>query len=227
MNIFQRLFSDPLKEAEVEKAKRLIKDTHANVEATYGRVGNLGTAIVNAAFGAQKNLAQVFGFSVEGQPSEPQILMFYEFLYFFSHITLRTVAAEGFTEPQIKKLQDFLGPLLASTAVDSFFRHWPEDLKRKMKSNYFESLNVAEMEYSECRGLILADDPLNQSTLIGRLASNVAELWERSSDQLVKMAVASAATQAFAAMQLDRLVADVAPIIDSVDAELVGKFWKR
>lgn len=223
MSLFHKLFGTP----ELRRARRLLKDTRASVGATYGPLGKLGTAIVGAAFSAQQNLAQVFRFSMEGQPSEPQILMFYEFLYFFSHLTLRTAVAKGFTESQIEKLQGVLGPLVASTAVDSFFRHWPEDLKTKMRNEFYGKLNDAEVEYSECRGLLSADDPLSTDTLIGRLAGNAANLWERSSDELAKMAVASAATQAFRAIQLDGLVGEVAAVIGSADSELMDRFWRQ
>lgn len=223
MSLFDKLFG----RSESGRFKRLLKETRAEVDATYGPLNRLGIAIVGAAFSAQRNLAQVFGFSMEGRPSEPQILMFYEFLYFFSHVALRSVVAKGFTEPQIAKLQGCLGPLLASTAVDSFFRHWPEDLKTKMNSEVYQKLNDAEVEYAGCRGLLSPDDPLSRDSLIGRVAGNVADLWERPSDELAKMAVASAASEAFGAMQLDRLVGDVAVVIDSVDSELIARFWKQ
>ncbi len=223
MSLFDKLFGTP----EQRKLRRLIKDTRAEVDATYGPLYRLEIAIVSSTVSAQQNLAQVFGFSIEGQPLEPQILMFYEFLYFFSHLTLRTAVAKGFTGPQIKKLQGILGPSLASTAVDSFFRHWPEDLKTNIRNEFYAKLNDAEVEYSNCRGLLSPDDLLSRDTLIGRLAGNAAALWKRDSDELAKRAVASAATQAFRAMQLDELVGDVAAVIDTVDSELIDKFWTQ
>jgi len=203
------------------------KNTRAKIDAVYGPVGDLGTAIVSAAFNTYQNLAQVFGFRVQGTPSEPQMLTFYEFLYFYSHIMLRTAAAKGFTQPQIEKLQGYLGPLLASTAVDSFIGHWPDDFRKRLRRDFYNGLNIAEQEYSQCRGLLSPDDPLNEDTLVGRLARNIADLWERSSNEPAKVAVATAVLKAFPAMQLDRLIAKVASVIDSVDVEGIREFLER
>ena len=51
-----------------------------------------------------------------------------------------------------------------------------------------EKLNDAEVEYSECRGVLSPDDPPSRDTLIGRVAGNAADVWERSSDESAKMA---------------------------------------
>ena len=152
--------------------ERILARVEAEVAQTYGPLGDLGIAIVTAAWDTQQRLGPAFGFSSSGRPSMPQMLLQYELLYFFSHLTLRTAFAEGFTGAQIGKLQTFLGPLIVSTAVDSFCLHWPEDLKKKMRSEVYERLNYAEMEYAECMSLSDPDDPLNRGTLIGRLATN-------------------------------------------------------
>ena len=72
--------------------------------------------------------------------------------------------------------------------MDSFFRHWPENLKTKTRNEFYGKLNDAEVEYSECRGVLSPDDPPNRDTLIGRVAGNAADVWERSSDESAKMA---------------------------------------
>ena len=157
---------------------------------------------------------------MDGQPSEPQILLFYEFLYFFAHLTLRSGVARGLTASQVKKFQSYLGPLLASTAVDTFFLHWSTELKAKMMGEFFEKLNDAEIEYAECQGgLVSRDDPFSRDTLTGRLAVNVVELWERSGDQVAKTAVVSAVTGALKRVDLVRLVSEVVAKIDQVENE--------
>ena len=224
MSFFDKLFETP----EERRVKRLIEDSRVKDETTNGPVRKLSMAITCATHKAYLNLARVFDFSKEGHPpSQPQILTFYEFMYFFMHLTLRTTVAKGFTESQINKLQGYLGPLLVWTAVESFFKNWPEELKAKMRSEIFEKLNDAEMEYSECKGLFSSDDPLNRNMLIGRLAGNAVALWERPSDESAKMAVVAAATQALSEMNLDRLVDDAKAVIDSVDSELIKKFWTK
>ena len=183
MKFFRELFGDPLKQAkQAKQVGRQQQDARGKADVVYGPVGDLGTAIVSTSYNNYQNVAQVFGFNVRGNPSEQQMLTFYEFLYFYSHVTLRTAAAKGFTQPQFEKLQSYLGPLLASTAVDSFIGHWPDDFRKRLRSNFYEGLNIAEQEYSQCRRFLSPDDPLNKDTVVGKLAGNIADLWERSFD---------------------------------------------
>jgi len=222
VSLLDRLFETP----ESRGMKRLLDNAQAQVEATYGPLMKLAMSTVVAAQSTQDNLAKVFHFSVTDRPSEPQMLTLYELLYFFAHLTLRTAVGKGFSAGQVKKLQGYLGPLLASTAVDSFCLHWPEDIKAKIRGEFYEKLNDAEAEYAECHGLISSDDPLDRNTLIGRLATNCAQLWERS-DRFATMAIAYAAIQSFKAMELEKLVDGVAAVIDSVDSELLERYWEQ
>jgi hypothetical protein len=223
MGLFGRLFGT----REARMAKRLLKDARGMVDATYGPANKLGLEIVAAASSTQQSLGRVFECGTGGPPSEPQMLTLYEFLYFFSHLALRTAVAKGFSDAQIGKLQGFLGPLLASCAVDSFCREWPEKLKARIRSEFYEKLNHAEIEYGECRGLVSEDEPLNRNTLVGRLANNVADLWERPSDDVAKLAVVSAALEAFTAAKLDELVAEVAATIDRWDSKSTQALWSH
>ncbi len=59
------------------------------------------------------------------------------------------------------------------------------------------------------------------------MARNIADLWERSSNEPAKVAVATAVLKAFPAMQLDQLIAKVASVIDSVDVEGIREFLER
>ena len=193
----------------------------------YGPPGALGLAIVEAAFSAQSDLAPVLGFSMTGTASQPQILVFCELLYFYAHLTVRSAVTSGFSEDHVRGLQGFLGPLLVSTAVNTFFRDWPDKLKDGLWNDVYEKLNDAELEYAECRGLVSAVEPLSTTTLIGRLASNVAALWERPTDSTLKAAVASASVRAFQNMGLETLLNDTALVIHLVDPSKLREFWQQ
>jgi hypothetical protein len=190
----------------------------------------LGIGIINAAYSTMQNLAPVFGFATKGTPSSNQLTMFYEFVYFFAHMMLRTASHRGFNQQQFQKLKDFLGPLLASAAVDSYCGHWPDEFRKGLWNEFYQNLNAAERDYSECQGLVSQEFPLDRDTLFGRLAANVAELWSRSYDDIAKVQVAKAALDAFKAMQLERLVSDVAAVIDQLDGDdidaMVKSCWK-
>ncbi len=144
------------------------------------------------------------------------MLVFYELFYFFIHVTIRTAVAQGLTETQISKLQDFLGPSLSQTAVDTFLRHWPLELKERIAREFFEKLNDAEADYAQCRAFMLKDKPLAKDSLIGKLSQNVAQLWGSPYNLAVIMAVTMSAVKAFRSMPLDKLIRDVAMVIDRV-----------
>jgi hypothetical protein len=65
------------------------------------------------------------------------------------HMTLRR-AFGRVSESQMRGIQDFLVELIPSTAIDSYFAHWPADFKEKMSEELIERLNDAEGEYAAC-----------------------------------------------------------------------------
>lgn len=222
MNSFHQSADGP----RMPALERLLAQKEGQVKEVYGPLGALSVAITTAAWETQQSVGHTFGFSTRETPSEPQMLLQYELLYFFAHLALRTVSSEGFTELQIAKVQAFLGPLLASTAVDAFCAHWPEHLKKKMMGEVFDRLNDAEMEYAECSGLLEQADPLNTGTLIGKLSANSMALWDREPQDPAAFEIAVAATDAALAMQLKEHVRAVAAVIDRVDVESIKAFWR-
>ena len=216
VNLFSKLFGD----SKVREGRKLLAEAQTTASMTYGPLGRLSMSIVCAADSAHKELAPILGISIQAEPSEERIYIFYEFLYFFSHLTLRSAIITGLTESQIKKLQGFLGPLLASTAIDSFFRHWPEDLKEKLIDEFYAKLNDAEIEYSECDEVMSEDHPFDSKTIFGKLANNVSILHERPSDPEIMAPAFVAAANAFTVMQLDRCIREVADVIDELNPEV-------
>lgn len=223
MSMLGRIFGTP----EERKAKDLLKKAKAETSEVYGPVNNLSLGIVRAVWDSYQDLATVLEFSVEGQPTEQQILVFYELLYFFIHVTIRTAVAHGLTETQISKLQDYLGPLLSQTAVDTFCRHWPVELKKRIAHEFFEKLNDAEGDYSECQALMLKDKPFEKESLFGKLSYNVAQLWGSPFNPAVIMAATTSAVKAFTSMPLDKLIHDVAMVIDRVKPDTLAALRDR
>ncbi len=223
MSIWGRIFGTP----EERKAKDLLGKAKAITSEVYGPLGNLSLGIVTAAWDSYQDLAGVLKFSVEGRPTEQQILVFYELLYFFTHVTIRTAVAHGLTETQIRRLQDFLGPQLSHTAVDTFCRHWPVEVKKRIRHEFFEKLNDAEVDYSECRALILKDKPFEKDSLLGKLSHNVAQSWGSPSNPAVIMAAKTSAAKAFTSMPLDKLIRGVAMVIDRVEPDTLAALRDR
>lgn len=195
-------------EKEVQRVySRVAKDT----KEVYGPPQQLVLAIIQAAQSVREEVSPVFGYGGTRTPSEPEILSFFEFLYFYIHIALRLCVANDYNESQIAAVQNFLGPLTAATAVDSFFLHWPEDRKSGLRAEFLEKLNDAEQEYAACRST--PDD------LFGQLARNACALWDRSDDPIALRTVASASAGAYAAVGLEKQVGRVKTVIDRVDTK--------
>ncbi|MBI1817029.1 MAG: hypothetical protein HYR72_18780 [Deltaproteobacteria bacterium] len=223
MSMLGRIFGTP----EERNARDLLKKAKAETSEVYGPLGDLSLAIVRAAWDSYQDFASSLQFSIEGQPTEQQMLVFYELLYFFIHVTFRTAAKQGLTETQISKLQGYMGPQLSQTAVDTFCRHWPAELKKRIAHDFLKKVNDAEVDYSECRVLMLKDKPFEKESLFGKLSHNVAQLWGSPSDPVVIIAAMTSAAKAFASMPLDRSIHDVAMVIDRVEFDALAALRDR
>lgn len=78
------------------------------------------------------------------------------------------------TEPEIGRLQEYLGPMLSSTAVDTFCQHWPEESKAKLRADFYTDLNTSEEEYSQCRVAPSVPQELRVKALLAELLETLA-----------------------------------------------------
>ncbi len=217
--------AEPFDERGFETRLRAIQ---AETKGIYGPPSALVHALTKAAYLTQQDLAPVFAFSPHGEASEPQVLLQFELFYFFAHLALRSAAAVGTSESRIRALHAYTGTWLASAAVDAFFVHWPDDLKRGIANEFYDKLNTAQAEYAECAEVYSNSDPLATNTLFGLFAQNAASLWERQDDARTRALVARTTMRAYQGIPLPALVAEAAEVIESVDIEFVQQFlgWR-
>lgn len=192
--------------------QRIIKNAEKKVQEKLKPLGELSLSIVRGAWDCAQGMNSMLDAPDERGKKEAEMLVFYEFLYFFMHITMR-MASMQLTEQQIKKLQDFLGPLISSTAVDSFCASWPKNLKEKIQSEFYERLNDAELEYSTCKELFGEKNRLTGNSLFSVLARNVAELSGNSMNPAVLTLVVSRTADTYAGLHLDSLVNNVGKVL--------------
>ena len=201
MSMLSRLFGS----SDDERARRIINRAEREAAETLQPLGNLAIAIAKASQDCAGQMKPMLDVPDGKEKKEAEVLVFYEFVYFFMHMTMRSASVQ-MTEQQIQKLQGYLGPLISSTAVDSFFAHWPEDMKKKIRDEFFDKLNDAEMEYSACKELLSEKNPLTGDSLFSKLARNVVELCGNSMNPAVLTLVISAGADAYKGLQLDTLV---------------------
>jgi len=210
MSIFSK-FLDNSKERELKKSMAKI---HNEVEREYKPIGEVGRAIVQASMNCREAVKELIKMPTEEEKQEREIFIFYEFIYFYMHLTMRQ-AFGVLSEEQIKKIQDFLGPVIASVAIDSYFAHWPEDIKEKMTGEFYEKLNDAEMEYAACTQSETSaegEERIKEKfrALFLKLCSNVADLASNEESNLTLLIpVMEVASKEWAKMHLGKLISAI------------------
>lgn len=179
-----------------------------------GPLGEVGLAIVQASQACQEKLKPSLNIADTKEKQQAEVYILYEFLYFFMHLAMRSAFSQ-MTERQIECLQSYLGPLICSTAIDSFFGHWPENLKEGIRSDFYTKLNDAEIEYSACKEL-LSEKPLTGNSLFSKLARNVAELSGEAMNPVTITLVITLAVEAYKCMNLDLLVSKAGKVLTPV-----------
>lgn len=208
MSFFSKLFGG----SQDRALDRLFAEAQQRVNQEYGPMGKVSLAIVTAATNFRDVIKGRIVGSDERARKQIEVFVFYELLYFYMHMTMRATAQ--LTESQITKLQAYLSPTISATAIDSYCAHWPEDLKQKMIAEFYDNLNKAESEYTECTKNIKAtgDEGAKQriQALFESLTMTIAHLVTNGQpDFAVDALVFRTAIDEWTKMHLDQLMKDV------------------
>jgi hypothetical protein len=149
MSIFSRLFRDRKQRHFKEMTEKIIERNVKRTEKETKPLAELGLAIVRAATNCRECILPLIQVQEEKARQLAEIYASYEFIYFFVHQTMR-VASGIMSEREIKHLQEQLGPLLATTAIDSYCKHWRKEIKIGLVPEFYDKLNAAELEYAKC-----------------------------------------------------------------------------
>jgi hypothetical protein len=183
-----------------EETERLIRMTEQEVKRENGPLGDIGLAIVQASMNCRDAAKRWIESAIESDRQQEQIYLFFEFLYFYTHMTLRKARGQV-SDMHLQKLQDFLIILIPATAIDSYFAHWPSHLKEKMSKEFGERLNDAEHEYSECD----ADGEIARVPML--LAKNVLNLLDRKEiDESMVRGILEVVVHELEGMQMKELI---------------------
>jgi len=133
----------------------------------------------------------------------------YEFLFFFMHLAMRSAQSRlGFKNSN--KLQNILYPIIKDTTTQIWFGHWPKKYQEGVKAKFIDDVNIAEIEYSKCKALIVKNQPYSDG-LIQKLAFNVSKI--SGLKNFATVAISTDITlKLYIEMKLDQL-------IDSVNLE--------
>lgn len=208
MPLFSRLFPN----ANQRRVQRAIADAEEKTEKQMKPLRELVSAIVSASAHCLDGIRLLIELPSATEQQKADIFAFYEFLYFFLHMTMRNASAV-MSEPEIKHLQQQLGHVIVATAVDSYFQHWPDDLKKGMTQDFYLNLNTAEVQYAECSSFDTPAPPEGRSMLIlerlfARLGEQVASVIGHEGDSVCAVNVARIAIPEFGKINFVGLIQD-------------------
>lgn len=141
-----------------------------------------------------------------------RLFAFYEFVYFFTHITMR-LALNVMTDTEKAKLGKHLLRYVASVSVDGAFERMPEDLRRRMIREFCSNIQKAEHEYASCAPVNVyaaTDEGATKAwgALFTTLGENVARAIGRQDDGQLRSEVATLAARHFATTNLLQSILD-------------------
>jgi hypothetical protein len=205
MGLFDKFFR---KSAEKEFENRM-KVIEKGVEAAYSPCKKILEEIVKASYDCANLLKENLAIEDDQEKQLSHSKTFYEFLYFYTHITLRW-SSSIMEEGQFRKMHAFIGPVIVDTATDTFFAHWPADKKAEIKAGIYEDLNETNIKYSSATEL---GGQLQEGSIIDIFVKRVADVNGRPMDKAIMSRVYCMAITTLDEMKLNDLVADAAKVL--------------
>jgi hypothetical protein len=132
-------------------------------------------------------------------------MIFYEFVYFYIHLTMRQ-ASLVMTIEQMRKLQEYLVNFFVTTALDAFFMHWPHESKEKITDIFYFCLNKANIEYTSAKEIISKNGEFSENTLCNKLGLRVSGWFDNPLNPVFIFQAAMTAVAELRKMKLNNLV---------------------
>jgi hypothetical protein len=144
----------------------------------------------------------------------------FEFMYFFLHLTNRSAFAQLGHEKRVK-LQGELGRPAIDAMIETYFGHWPKNLKDGIERDFYNNLNNAEMEYGSCKALLLKpedDTPIlekiesgaKSKSMVGQLTDNLSQIIEGKINMnvLFQVKICDVVVESLKKKEIDSLVSE-------------------
>lgn len=170
MSIFDKIFGSN----EERRIKGQFEEIRKDVEKTYKPCAKIAEEIIRSSQNCLLKTKEYINCENEKDRIPTEMIIFHEYIYFFMHMTLRA-AFDKMESQQIEKLQEYLGPIITGTAIDSYLGHWPQDIKDKLTNNFIDGLNDAELEYAAAKRLATKGSPFDSETIIFILGKRIAD----------------------------------------------------
>jgi hypothetical protein len=205
MSLFNNTFGSRPKEILKEKRQPTLKD----IEKAYTPCKKIGSQILGASNECYQIIKSDINITNEKQKKFAEIMIFYEFIFFYIHVTMK-YASIVMTKEQLIKLWQYLTPFFVSAAVEAFFMQWPQERKEKISAFFYNRLNTAEIEYATAKGIIAKTGLFEENTLCYKLGLRVAEWSNNSFDPVSIFQLSTMAVAELKKIKLIKLVTEAA-----------------
>lgn len=208
MSIFSRLFRSP----DERRINRLGEESRRKAAQIVAPLEALAKTIILTSEKCRDGVKPWMLASNEQDRQQMEVFAFYEFVYFFLHLTMRH-ACRAMTENECTHLGKHLLRGVASVSVDGTFENMTDVLRKRMIAEFCTNLQAAELQYAKCA----PGDIYSESEEEGRqtiaalcmmLARNVATTIGRKNDSEVKSEILTLALAQLGHLDLLSLVID-------------------
>lgn len=175
---------------------------------------DLYLGIVRAACNTAKEIEETLGLNqgMDSFLSRMQLLV--EAFAFFLHMSNR-ITHRLYGDDAVFKIQNEIYPLVLDLLIEGNMGHWPDEIKSRMRGEFIDNLNNAEIEYSGCREFLDEHDLLAQSATCTRFGANIVELThELDRGRAVELAAKTAA-QNFFNLEIEPLILGAVEALES------------
>ena len=192
-----------------QQVEELFEKAQKETLIEYEPIGKVGAAIIQASVNNRDETKKWIDAPTEVKRLEREAYVFFEYIYFYMHLTMRH-AYSTLSTPQVQKLQEYLALLIPSVAVDSYFAHWPDDVKEKMTGEFIEKLNDAEIEYTELVRNSKSENGGDKFLeMFSLLASHISDLCGSNIALVARPLIIHQAFQEWTKMDLDTLMTEI------------------
>ena len=200
MSIFDKFKKKPSASSE--------NDTFSMFKVMYPQIADLSRVIVDNSYKCGQQLKSQIAEKYGKDSKESRmagVRVQYEFLFLFSHLTMRLAYSILGTE-KARNLQGFFGPLSAYISTESWFGHWPEELKKGLNADFFTNMNIADIEYAKCKENLIKGEPFSDNALFSKLAKNVADIIGHSNEPFTIMNIIKITVDSLCNIKLQELI---------------------
>jgi len=173
----------------------------------------IGEAITHATNFCYKKTLSAINFTAEEEKQLASIHLYYEYLYLFRHLALRSAFAR-LPLAQMKILHEYVAGALIPSIITIFLKDWPEESKSQLRAEFFKNIDEFEVKYSASKEIFGEED----NALIPKVGQKIAKITGNASDRSLINMITSIVTEAYKIMQLEKLIAQAETDIYVKDA---------